>query len=46
MTLMSRVANMNKTMAENMAGKKDLGVTTNSSINIASKATATSMAGT
>ena len=46
MTLMSRVANMNKTMAENMTAKKDMAITANSSINIASKATATSMAGT
>ena len=45
MTLMSRMANMNKTMAENMTGKKEMGVTTNSSINLASKATATSMLG-
>ena len=46
MTLMSRMFSMNRTVPANMAGKKDLNATTSSSVNIASKATATSMGGT
>ena len=43
---MSRMFSMNRTVPANMAGKKDLNATTSSSVNIASKATATSMGGT
>ena len=44
---MARVANMNRTMPQMAVanGKKDMGQTT-SSVNLASKATATSMSGT
>jgi len=47
-TLMARVANMNRTMPTLAVGngKKDMGQTANSSVNLASKATATSMSGT
>ena len=45
-TLMARVQNMNRTMPQlAVTGKKDMGQTT-SSVNLASKATATSMSGT
>ena len=46
---MARVQNMNRTMPALTAGNgknKDLGQTANSSVNLASKATATSMSGT
>jgi len=42
-TLMSRMVNMNRTMPAITNGKKDMGNTGASSINIASKATATGM---
>lgn len=43
-TLMARIANLNRTMPA-ISGKKDM-IGTNSSINMASKATATSLGGT
>lgn len=45
-TLMARMTNMNRTVQIGISGKKDMGVTSNSSANLASKGTAASMTGT